>query len=532
MGSGLADVGASLSLAAGADCGSTLTLPAQADAWVEQNSPTNNKGTDSILKVKSQGGSDNFRTLVRFTLPATLPTGCVVQSATLRLYIPSGTPGRTLQALRLTGNWSEMGVTWGNQPGTTGAAATTPSGSGYREWSVTAQVQAMLDAAAPHGFLIRDASEGGSGAEQQFHSREHNENPPQLVIQFGPGIPPGTTPPNTTIMTGPAAATSSSNATFTFSTQTTGATFSCSLDGAAFTACPSPYTISPVAVGQHTFAVRATDTAGNPDPSPATFTWTVTPPLPPLTASCGQVVVTSGLLLNDVTNCPGDGLVIGAHGITLDLNGHTVDGIGLGVGIRNDGFDGVIISYGTVQEFDVGVQLNSGTAFNTLTALTLRLNQVVGIELLDADDGSNGNSLIANAVTGNSGGIRLGNGTTGTTIAQNALTDNANFALSLLSSDHNTIEGNLISGSSDTAVLFETASYNVVRGNNISESADGALTLQADSNFNRVEINNISEATIPERRALAPFEILIKLCPIMAHPPIPEKKPVTTLANP
>jgi hypothetical protein len=40
-----------------------------------------------------------------------------------------------------------------------------------------------------HGFLVRDATEGGGGFEQQFHSREKGETPPTLVIQFGPAGP-------------------------------------------------------------------------------------------------------------------------------------------------------------------------------------------------------------------------------------------------------------------------------------------------------------------------------------------------------
>jgi hypothetical protein len=62
---------------------------------------------------------------------------------------------------------------------------TTGSGNGYREWNVTTLVQTMYGG-ANNGFLIRDASEGGGGSEQQFHSREKGENMPQLVITFGP----------------------------------------------------------------------------------------------------------------------------------------------------------------------------------------------------------------------------------------------------------------------------------------------------------------------------------------------------------
>jgi hypothetical protein len=131
--------------------------------------------------------SNNNRALVRFALPASPPAGCVVQSATLRLYAASWTTNRTLQVLRINASWSENGVTWSNQPATTGTAATTTSGNGYRQWTVTEQVQAMYAAGANHGFLVRDATEGGPGREQQFHGREKGESMPQLVVTFGPG---------------------------------------------------------------------------------------------------------------------------------------------------------------------------------------------------------------------------------------------------------------------------------------------------------------------------------------------------------
>jgi large repetitive protein len=64
-------------------------------------------------------------------------------------------------------------------------SATETSGTGWRQWTVTAQVQSMY-AGANHGFLVRDATEGGGGLEQGFHSREKGtDQPPQLVITFG-----------------------------------------------------------------------------------------------------------------------------------------------------------------------------------------------------------------------------------------------------------------------------------------------------------------------------------------------------------
>jgi len=40
-------------------------------------------------------------------------------------------------------------------------------------------------------------------------------------------------------------------------------------------------------------------------------------------------ITTDTKLANDLTACPGDGIVIGADNITLDLNGHMIDGDGL-----------------------------------------------------------------------------------------------------------------------------------------------------------------------------------------------------------
>jgi hypothetical protein len=160
-----------------------VTVNPFADSWVLQSDAAKNNGGDSVLKVDSKSGG-NARALLKFNLP-TIPAGCDVVSAKLRLYASSYKEGRTLQAIRLGASWTENGVTWANQPATTGTAATTTSGFGHRDWTVTNQVQAMYAPGANHGFLIRDASEGGGGLDQAFHSREKlTDNPPQLVIGF------------------------------------------------------------------------------------------------------------------------------------------------------------------------------------------------------------------------------------------------------------------------------------------------------------------------------------------------------------
>ncbi len=83
------------------------------------------------------------------------------------------------------------------------------------------------------------------------------------------------TPPHTTIDSGPSDPTSSTSVTFTFTSNEPGSTFECSRNLAAYTVCLSPTTYSALADGPHSFNVRAIDSAGNTDPTPVSATWTV-----------------------------------------------------------------------------------------------------------------------------------------------------------------------------------------------------------------------------------------------------------------
>src|SRR5262249_32545902 len=83
-----------------------------------------------------------------------------------------------------------------------------------------------------------------------------------------------TKPPSSSVTSGPSGTTNSTSATFEFAA-TEPATFECSFDTAPFAACTSPMPYTGLADGSHTFRVRATDTAGNAEPSPAERTWTI-----------------------------------------------------------------------------------------------------------------------------------------------------------------------------------------------------------------------------------------------------------------
>ena len=108
-----------------------------------------------------------------------------------------------------------------------------------------------------------------------------------------------TSAPDTTISSQPANPTNGSSVSFSFTgvdnmTPANGLTFQCQLDGSAFTPCASPQGYSNLGGGSHTFAVRATDGAGNSDSSPASYTWTIIPPAPILSVTGNDAPISTG----------------------------------------------------------------------------------------------------------------------------------------------------------------------------------------------------------------------------------------------
>jgi hypothetical protein len=87
-------------------------------------------------------------------------------------------------------------------------------------------------------------------------------------------VAPDTTPPNTSITSGPSGTVTGGGAAFEFASSEAGSTFECRVDSAPWGPCVSPAAYSDLAAGAHTFRVRATDAAGNIDGSPAQRTWT------------------------------------------------------------------------------------------------------------------------------------------------------------------------------------------------------------------------------------------------------------------
>ena len=87
--------------------------------------------------------------------------------------------------------------------------------------------------------------------------------------------------------------------------------------------------------------------------------------------SCGDVITTNTRLRADL-NCTGDGLIIGADGITLNLRRHTITGDGDpdDVGVSNEaGHDDVTVRKGAIENFGVGVSVE-GARRNLISRMT------------------------------------------------------------------------------------------------------------------------------------------------------------------
>jgi MYXO-CTERM domain-containing protein len=154
---------------------------------------------------------------------------------------------------------------------------------------------APTDAAGQWSFVpTTDLTAGPHTVRATATDPAGNTSPPSATNSFTIVI--DTTPPDTTITSGPSGAVKERTATFTFTSDDPAATFECRRENEAdFSSCTTPKTYTGLADGTYTFYVRARDAANNVDPSPDSRTWTVDN-----TAPAAPVVITpaDGAIVN------------------------------------------------------------------------------------------------------------------------------------------------------------------------------------------------------------------------------------------
>ena len=196
---------------------------------------------------------------------------------------------------------------------------------------------------------------------------------------------------------------------------------------------------------------------------------------------CGDVVTQDTTLDSDLVDCPRNGIVVGAPGITLDLNGHMIDGddsAGIepcGVGILNGptfssacddsnapGHDDVTLRKGAVRQFDAGVVVSEASR-NRLRGLTVSGSNYAAIILGDSDE---------------------------TSIERNLLRNNRSFAgaLNLFSATRLRISGNVVSGSEGSGIETDGISDSWIERNSFLGNQQGGFHLHGARN-NLVERN-------------------------------------------
>lgn len=248
---------------------------------------------------------------------------------------------------------------------------------------------------------------------------------------------------------------------------------------------------------------------------------------------CGDLITEDTELTADIGPCPGNGLIVEADGITLDLGGHTVTGDPNArrapdkAGVVLYRVSGVTVTNGTVTSFDGGVVVRGG-ADNTVRKVTARDNVnyrvLTGrdsrIEDIDRETGpfcdfgdgialfnTSGNRVEHNEVTGNGpyAGISLVGNSDDNMVAKNSILDND--VLNINPAGQDTICGGPPGVMSDGRMSMTIgvkiegpgADRNVIEGNQVRNASMagiavvGQLTDGPQSTGNVVRNNHISD---------------------------------------
>lgn len=179
--------------------------------------------------------------------------------------------------------------------------------------------------------------------------------------------------------------------------------------------------------------------------------------------SCGQVIKQSVKLTANL-DCKTDGIIVGADGITIDLNGFTLSGPGeksSKVGVMFADNDGVIVQGpGTISKFQAGA-LFSGGEDNKISRVTFTENEIAVFET-----GAKNTAIEDNLMFGNSIGVAA-HSSSGSKLNTNLFKANDLAGVTLVNSANNELSMNTIQGSVNGIFLDGQSTKNNVNSNNV-----------------------------------------------------------------
>lgn len=152
------------------------------DTWIDAAHTATSHATSTTLQVAS--GSKPTYALVQHT-PCALANARIV-SATLQLHLGTAPSSpRAYVVFPITSSWVET-VTWKTAPtisAVQSASATTAASGSWMSWSLTGDVQSMVNGGGNNGWAIED---NGSGAFAGILDSRESSNPPVLAITYYP----------------------------------------------------------------------------------------------------------------------------------------------------------------------------------------------------------------------------------------------------------------------------------------------------------------------------------------------------------
>jgi parallel beta-helix repeat protein len=215
--------------------------------------------------------------------------------------------------------------------------------------------------------------------------------------------------------------------------------------------------------------------------------------------ACGDTITHDTVLHHDLTNCPSNGIVIGADNITLHLNGHHITGNGkpvsscpenqaCDIGLVNDGHDDITLKDGSLRRFDSGVVVG-GASRNRVIHISSSKNVFFGFVMFDLSRSLIRDSSGSGNLAPEGDGLGLF-GTHGIHVLHNTFRRNAQIGIHVADSTHNLIKGNDFSSrTSDFGVLIDGNRNRVSRNHCVN---NGACVLVATGNHNEIVRNRAS----------------------------------------